>query len=117
MGIIMFKRRVQALFVVVVTTLGAVGIAAADEPISFTDGQKLIAKYGCQACHGIDTALSGPSFRAVAKRYSSATEATDELSANILNGSSGAWGNDAMPPQNVPPGDLRKLVHFILGLM
>jgi cytochrome c len=97
-------------------TLGAVAVAAADEPISDWTGERLAAKYNCQSCHSLyDASLQGPSYRAIAKKYASDNNARDELSASILNGSSGAWGSNAMPSTDIPQDDLRKLVEWILA--
>jgi cytochrome c len=97
-------------------TLGAVAVAAADEPISDWTGERLAAKYNCQSCHSLyDVSLQGPSYRAIAKKYASDNNARDELSASILNGSSGTWGSNAMPSTDIPQDDLRKLVEWILA--
>jgi len=43
----------------------------ADEPVGYQTGLRLMQKYHCQQCHAIDHRLSGPSLRAIAKRYAS----------------------------------------------
>jgi cytochrome c len=96
--------------------LGAVAVAAADEPISEAKGEKLMVQYHCQSCHTVYKALAGPALRDVAKKYASDPSAADELEASILNGSSGAWGRGAMPSNDVPPADLKALVEWILAL-
>jgi len=90
--------------------------AKADEPVGDLTGLKLVKKYNCQQCHTIDKALAGPSFSAIAKHYASDPNARDEVSVNILNGSSGAWGPLPMPPVAVSKDDLRPLVDWILSL-
>jgi len=106
----------KILWQTVLLTLGAVAVAAADEPIGDWTGNQLAAKYNCQSCHSLyDSSMQGPTWRAIAKKYSSDTNARDELSANILNGSSGAWGSNTMPANDIPQGDLRKLVEWILA--
>ena len=102
---------------VLLLAMGAVAVAAADEPISDARGMQLLAKYNCLACHAVDSTLTGPSLRAVAKRYSSDPEAIDDLEGSVLNGSSGAWGDSAMPSNDVPDADLRALINWILQLM
>src|SRR5271167_4865211 len=95
-------------------TLGAVAVAAADEPIGDATGNRLAAKYNCQSCHSLyDSSMQGPTYRAIAKKYASDNNARDELSASILNGSSGTWGSNVMPATDIPGGDLRKLVEWI----
>jgi cytochrome c551/c552 len=105
------KTLLQACLLV----LCAVAVAAADEPISNATGTKLMAKYNCQSCHSVDTSLAGPSLRAIAKKYASDPSARDELEASVLNGSSGAWGQNTMPPNDVPDGDLKALIEWILS--
>jgi cytochrome c len=101
---------------VVLVVVAAVATAQADEPVGFQRGMRLATKYNCQSCHSPDKTMAGPSFRDIAKHYASDPNARGEVSNNILNGSSGAWGDSAMPPVAVPEADLRPLVDFILSL-
>jgi cytochrome c len=94
----------------------AAAAAQADEPVGDQTGLKLVQKYNCQQCHTIDKPRAGPSFRAIAKRYASDPNARDEVAANILNGSTGAWGPVPMAPVAVSKEDLRPLVDWILSL-
>jgi cytochrome c len=97
-------------------TLGAFAVAAADEPISDSTAYGLVTKYNCVACHsGYDTNRQGPAYRDIAKKYAQDNNARDELSASILNGSSGTWGPNTMPPTDIPQDDLKKLVEWILA--
>jgi len=106
----------KILWQVCLLTLGVVAAAAADEPISDSTGNRLAAKYNCQSCHSLyDSAFQGPTWRAIAKKYASDTNARDELSASILNGSSGTWGSNVMPSNDIPQEDLKKLVEWILA--
>jgi len=101
---------------VLLLTLGAIAVAAADEPVGDATGFKLAAKYNCQSCHSVyDASMQGPTYRAIAKKYASDNNARDELSASILNGSSGTWGSNTMPSTDIPAGDLKKLVEWILA--
>jgi cytochrome c len=106
----------KVLVPVFLLALGAVTVAAADEPISDSTGFALSAKYNCQSCHSAyDSSMQGPTYRAIAKKYASDNNARDELSASILNGSSGTWGPNVMPSTDIPAGDLKKLVEWILA--
>jgi cytochrome c len=96
--------------------LAAATAAQADEPVGDQTGLRLVQKYHCQQCHTIDKNLSGPSFHAIAKHYASDPNAREEVAANILNGSSGAWGPLPMPPVPVSKEDLKPLVDWILSL-
>jgi cytochrome c len=105
------RLRVFPLFLALAATA-----AQADEPVGDQKGLGLMQKYHCLQCHTIDKNLSGPSLRAIAKHYASDPNAHDEVSTNILNGSSGAWGPLSMPPVPVSKEDLRVLVDWILSL-
>jgi cytochrome c len=106
----------KMLVPVFLLALGAVAVAAADEPIGDWTGEGLAAKYNCQTCHALYySSMQGPTYRAIAKKYASDNNARDELAASILNGSSGTWGSNIMPATDIPAGDLRKLVEWILA--
>jgi cytochrome c len=96
-------------------TVFAAAAAFADEPVGFQTGSNLAAKYRCTACHQVDKTLTGPSYRDIAKHYAQDPNARSEVSTKILNGSSGAWGPNPMPPVPVDEGDLKPLVDWILS--
>jgi cytochrome c len=106
----------KMLVPVFLLALGAVAVAVADEPVGDWTGERLAAKYNCQSCHSLyDSSLQGPTYRAIAKKYASDNNARDEISASILNGSSGAWGPNVMPSNDIPQPDLKLLVEWILA--
>jgi cytochrome c len=73
-------------------------------------------KYGCVACHAVDTKLVGPSFKDVAAKYRGNSGAEKQLVAKIKNGGSGVWGSVPMPPNpTIPDGDLSAMVKWILS--
>ncbi len=103
---------------VALLTLSVVSVAAADEVISYAQAGKLLTAYHCQSCHSMDgSSLAGPSWHAIAKKYASDPNAVGDLEASVLNGSSGAWGDNAMPPTDIPVDDLDALLVWILQLM
>jgi cytochrome c551/c552 len=103
---------------ILVLALCAVSVAGADEVISNAKAKTLLAKYGCQACHAMDaSSLAGPSYPAIAKKYASDPQAIGDLETSVVNGSSGTWGNNAMPPIEIPEHDLKALIVWILQLM
>jgi cytochrome c len=106
----------MSLRIVSMILMLAAAAAQADEPVGDQTGLKLVQKYNCQQCHSIDKPHVGPSFSAIAKRYASDPNARSEVAANILNGSTGAWGPLPMPPVAVSKEDLRPLVDWILSL-
>jgi cytochrome c len=102
---------------ILILALGAVSVAGADEVISNAKAKTLLAKYSCQTCHTVGaSSLAGPSFRAIAKKYASDPQAIGDLETSVVNGSSGTWGNNTMPPTDIPNNDLRRLIVWILQL-
>jgi cytochrome c551/c552 len=98
--------------------LCAVSVATADDPISNARAKQLLAKYGCQTCHSVSgSTLPGPSYGAIAKKYASDPQAVGDLEASVLNGSSGTWGDSAMPSNDVSNKDLKAIIVWILQLM
>ena len=97
-------------------TLGAAGLAVADEPLSDSQALSLLSKYGCQACHQVNGGQNAPSYHAIAREYSSDSSAIDFLQSSVQNGSSGVFGDSAMPGGDVPSADLRAMINWILQL-
>ncbi len=78
----------------------------------------LAAKQHCDECHAIQEVRIGPSFQAVALRYSVEGPAAEErLARKIINGGAGNWGNIPMVPnERVSLEDARAIAHWILSL-
>ena len=89
---------------------GIPSMAAAGE----ADASALLTKYNCQACHSVDKKLVGPSYKEVAAKYAADASAPAKLAQKVKNGGSGVWGAIPMPPNNVPDGDLKTIVAWIL---
>src|SRR3984885_6417437 len=108
----------KILLQAIIILLSAVSVAAADEVISNAKATQLLAKYNCQTCHTVNaSSLPGPSYLDIAKKYASDPQAIGDLETSVLNGSSGTWGNSAMPSTDVPDKDLKSLIVWILQLM
>jgi cytochrome c len=76
----------------------------------------MVNKYGCAACHAVDSTVVGPSFKEVAAKYRGQSGADAQLAARIRNGSSGVWGPAPMPPNpTVADADLDAIVKWILA--
>ena len=88
--------------------LAAAGPAAADEALA--------AQKGCTACHSIDKKVIGPAYRDVAKKYKGDAQARAKLSASVVGGSTGKWGQIPMPPNKVTPEEAAKLAAWVLSL-
>jgi cytochrome c len=103
---------------ILLLTLIFSSVASADEVISNTRARQLLSKYACQTCHSLDESLlQGPSFREIAKKYASDPQAIVDLEESVLNGSSGTWGDNSMPSNEVSRKDLKAIIVWILQLM
>jgi cytochrome c len=80
-------------------------------------GQILIAESDCKSCHLIDQKSAGPAYRDVAKRYAKDPNAIEILSAKVIKGGSGVWGDVAMSahPQ-ISKENASQMVSYILSL-
>ncbi len=63
-------------------------------------GLDLVAKSDCFTCHKLTETAIGPSYAAVAAKYSSMDKqaGTDSIVHQIINGGSGKWGTVPMQP-------------------
>ena len=82
--------------------------------IEDTMGLQIIKESGCFNCHRSKTALVGPAFYKIARRY--LQQDVDELASSVFNGSSGNWSSAIMPAQvDITEIDARQAVHWILS--
>jgi cytochrome c len=113
------KNWVRSIAVAAMLSAGAVSGAFAQAkaaPASAASGKDLLAKSGCLACHAVDKKLVGPSYTDVANKYRSVKGAEDKITAHVLNGGGGVWGQIAMPPhKHIAEADIRSMVRFILA--
>ncbi|WP_209329177.1 PQQ-dependent sugar dehydrogenase [Lunatimonas salinarum] len=80
-------------------------------------GQNLLVKSGCNACHGLENASVGPSYKAVAERYSANPEAPKMLLQKVTNGGAGVWGERLMPSHaHLKEGDIIQMIDYVLSL-
>lgn len=94
-------------------------VAAASEVqatvLSDADGQALLKKNNCFACHTMDKKQVGPGFKDVAAKYRGQPDAEAALIAKVTKGGKGVWGSMSMPPQSAKPEDVDAMVKFILS--
>lgn len=84
--------------------------------LSDADGNALLKKNNCLACHTLDKKLVGPGFRDVAAKYRGQPDAEAALIAKVTKGGKGAWGSMSMPPQSAKPEDVTAMVKYLLSL-
>jgi cytochrome c len=76
--------------------------------------QPVLAKNGCESCHGLSTQVNGPSWLDIANRYLNKPDARTYLAGKIRNGSANVWGAAAMPPNNqVNELDMKTIVEWL----
>jgi cytochrome c551/c552 len=75
-----------------------------------------ITQSNCMGCHDFNASSGGPSFAAIAKRYTGQPAAAATLAAHIRNGSRGAWGSGSMPPHpDLAPAQAAAIANWILA--
>ncbi|MXV17656.1 c-type cytochrome [Pedobacter sp. HMF7056] len=81
------------------------------------EGEALMMKSDCFACHKVDVKLVGPAYKDVAKKYPATAANYTILAKKILAGGSGVWGQIPMAahPQ-ITQADATKMVKYILSL-
>ena len=102
-------HQLRPLCTPLIVLLRAAPAQAAETP------SQLAARHHCLACHAVDETRTGPSFSDVAQRYAGKAGTLAYLRERLKLGGSGAWGSTPMPPENVPPAELDRLLAWILN--
>lgn len=83
----------------------------------YLKGQALVSGLDCRSCHSLAEESVGPTYRAIAQRYSGKKGAKELLVDKIIGGGSGNWGERAMSPHpDLPRADAQEMVDYILSL-
>ena len=95
----------------------AQGHQSAKQQTEYARGKILIERSDCKTCHAVDRQINGPAFEAIAERYRNDEFAVRNLSAKVLKGGAGNWGQTVMSahPQ-VSEEDAGEMVRWILSL-
>ena len=82
------------------------------------DGEALLKKSNCAACHNVAKKTVGPALKDIAAKYKDDKEAQAKLEKKVRSGGAGSFGTMPMPPtgKSVSDGDIKTLVTWILGL-
>jgi cytochrome c len=100
-------------------TLAAAALVAAPAHavLDNAKAEAMMKKDGCAACHSIDKKIVGPAYTEVAAKYKGDKNAQAALEKKVKDGGVGVWGQIPMPPNaQVPAGDIKELVTWILAL-
>jgi cytochrome c len=77
---------------------------------------ELLKTRNCAACHLATQTLIGPSYKALASRYSGKSDIAAQLIRSVVDGSRGRWGAVPMPAnRQVTPEEAQLLVTWILN--
>lgn len=80
-------------------------------------GKNTMMALDCKNCHQVDTKSIGPAFTDVAKKYEKQAGAMDYLSAKIIRGGGGVWGETPMAAHpNLKQDDAKLIVTWIMSL-
>ena len=96
-------------------TLGLTFSIASSAAVDKEKAAQLATKYNCNGCHAVDKKVVGPAYQEIAKKYAGDKSALKKLEQKIKNGGGGVWGSVPMPPNNVPEGDIKTLVQWVLS--
>lgn len=84
---------------------------------AIADLDEMYKTKNCFACHRVDRATLGPSFKSVAAKYADESDADIRLAKKIREGGAGVWGSVPMPAQNqVTDEEALTLSRWILQL-
>ena len=100
------------------TSIGIVGLTLALPVAAQQEPEALAAAAACNTCHQIKQEMLGPSYQAVAARYSSEDGAADQIYKRMRKGSQGVWGDTPMPPvdkDTLDDEELKVVVDWILS--
>ncbi|MBN8503397.1 MAG: c-type cytochrome [Burkholderiales bacterium] len=91
----------------------AVEAPPAPKPATGPNVSALLGKHSCSACHGVDKAIVGPGFQAIAKKHAARGDLEAYLKQKIKAGGQGVWGAIPMPPQSLPDADASEISKWI----
>ncbi|MDD2742839.1 MAG: c-type cytochrome [Rhodocyclaceae bacterium] len=82
------------------------------------DGEAIVKKARCVACHAVDAKRVGPAYKEVAAKYKGDAKAPAQLFDKVRNGGSGNWGQVPMlahPADKISDDDLTAAIAWILA--
>jgi cytochrome c len=88
-------------------------------PAHAADGEAIVKKARCVACHAVDTKRVGPAYKDVSAKYKGSAKAPAQLFDKVRHGGSGNWGEVPMlahPADKISDDDLKAAIAWILAL-
>jgi len=99
--------------------IAALLIGLQTQEVSAAETAEPLAKASnCLMCHSVSTAVLGPAYKDVAKKYKGDASAEAKLIEKVKVGGSGVWGKMPMPANSpqVKDEDIKTIVKWILTL-
>ncbi len=87
--------------------------------VQANDGEAIVKKARCVACHTVDTKRVGPAYKEVAAKYKGDAKAPARLFDKVRAGGAGNWGEVPMmahPADKISDDDLKTVIQWILSL-
>lgn len=100
----------------IIVPMLALGAALTFQSAQANDGETLFKSKPCVGCHMIDARLVGPAYKEVAAKYAGQADASAGLVKSIKEGSTGKWGPNPMPANQVTDEEAKTLADWILTL-
>jgi cytochrome c len=92
---------------------------ASTTPARAADGEAIVKKARCVACHAVEQKRVGPAYKEVAAKYKGDSKIAAVLFDKVRHGGSGNWGQIPMiphPVDKISDEDLKAAIHWILAL-
>ena len=99
--------------------LFAAALFIATSPAQAADGEAIVKKARCVACHTVDQKRVGPPYKDVAAKYKGDKSAAGKLFDKVRAGGAGNWGTVPMlphPADKISDDDLKAAVQWFLAL-
>ncbi|WP_153146056.1 c-type cytochrome [Dechloromonas sp. H13] len=109
----------QQLHATLLLPLLAAALFTASAHAADADGEAIVKKARCVACHTVDQKRVGPPYKEVAAKYKGDAKAPALLFDKVRNGGSGNWGQVPMiphPADKISDDDLKAAIQWILSL-
>ena len=97
----------------------AAALFLAHAPAKAADGEAIVKKARCVACHAVDQKRVGPAYKEVAAKYKGDKSAPGKLFDKVRAGGAGNWGQVPMlphPADKISDEDLKAAIQWVLGL-
>lgn len=108
------QRNTRRLLAALCAGLGLIAASA-----HASDGEAIVKKARCVACHAVDQKRVGPAYKEVAAKYKGDKSAPGKLFDKVRAGGAGNWGEIPMMPHGpdkISDEDLKTAVQWVLSL-